>query len=155
MENSKRLKEEVEKRFRELEEYTNAFNEKATSDRRKYIEDNKLKFKEESEEVDISTIAKEYFYLNGFHQMDVRILQTEFLSAYTIYKKVFSGEELSKDIESTAKILKGSIQRQFFTLEGGEFKELEEGRKDKALKDFEDRNYFKIFEKQIKQALDE
>ena len=147
------IKQEVELRYNELQEYAKLFNTKSEKDRTEIMERHAVKFKENPEEVDTVTIAKEMLYINGFHQADIRKMQQDFLSTFVVSKKIFPELEYSEDIEKTAKVLQQALPAQVFVVDNGVFKEVEKGRREKLMSDFDEKGYFKLFEAQISKLL--
>ena len=145
----------VIQRYNELEAYASLFNKRASKLREELIEKNKDKFLSNPTSVDIKEIAKEMFYINGFHQADIRILQTSFLDSYIMYSQLEGEEKFEEDVTKTAEILKNSLPKQRYIATKDTFDEIVSGSTEKMLKDYEDKNYFKIFESQIDRLFDE
>ena len=153
MENIEKFKLEVERKYKELQIYSKLYNSKASLQRESLMNEHKEAFKKNPDSVDISAIAKNMFYLNGFYQADIRKLQNQLLDIYTILKVVYPEITFSKDVEDVINILKTNLPKQLFVTEDGEFKEIEKGKKDELIKDFEQKQYFKMFDKQIRNIL--
>jgi hypothetical protein len=139
----------------ELEEYSTLYNKRAEVARTELIEKNKEIFKKNPEKVDLKEIAKEVFYINGFHQADIRNLQVSFLEAHTLYNQLDGVEEFPEGVSDVAGILKNNLPNQRYVVTKGSFVEVVEGSTKKMLDDYESKNYFKIFEAQISKLFDE
>ena len=155
MKNSEKLKTIVEKKFSELQEYTSIYTKKAESQKKKLLSEIKEKFKENPEEVDVKSIAKNMFFINGFHQADIRKLQVQLLDFYNLVKEIEPKVEFNKEIVDTILVLKNSLPQQLFTVDKGELKEIEKCKVSKMKQDFEDKNYFALYEQQIKNILND
>jgi len=153
MSNEEKLKSVVERKFNELQEFAKEYNKKATNQREKLMKEHKVAFEKDPESVNIEEIAKDMFYLNGFYQADIRKLQTELLDYYTISKEIAPEVVFSEDIEATVGVLKANLPKQIFTLDNGEFKEIEKGKQEELIKDFEKKGYYKLFADQVKKVL--
>jgi hypothetical protein len=149
METLKKVHNLVIKKYNELENYTKVYNVKAKLQREKLLEESKLKFKEDPNSVDLDKIAKELFYMNGFHHADIRQLQTSLLESYGMYKDLDGEEEFPAELNTAISLLKTSFPKLIFTIDGENFVEIVEGRLEILLKEYEEKNYFKIFEKQL------
>lgn len=139
----------VVKKFSELETYTTTYNTVVSDKRSKLIKDNKEKFKKDASAVDLEGIAKNLFYLNGFHQVDIRHLQTSFLSAYNLYLELGGDVAFEETLKTSALFLKENLPKQMFITKDGGFTEIVDGAVEKAMSDFDKNKYFKLFESQI------
>lgn len=148
-----KLKSGVEKKFNELQEYTSVYNKKSKEERTKLMTEYKEEFIKNPAKVDLKAIAKDMLYINGFYQTDIRKLQVQLLDLYNFSKDVNPEIEFSKEIVDTVTILKNSLPKQLFVVEDGELKEIEKGKTEQLKEDFEKRNYFNMFEKQITSIL--
>lgn len=155
MENSEKAKSYIIKKYEELQSYSTAYNKKASTQKDKLMNTYKAEFKANPNSVDLTEVARDMFYINGFHQADIRKLQVQLLDSYILVKEIFPEVEFSKDIETTLVILKGNLQKQIFIEDEGEFEEIEKGKLDTLKKDFKDRNYFKMFEAQVKKLFND
>ena len=155
MENPNQLKTLIERRFKDLQEYTAAYNKLAQKNKDEVMEKAKEQFKINPEKVDLEAIGKEVFLTSGFHQADIRKMQEGLLAAYKVYEELDGEKEFSKELIESIEFLKASLPKQFFiySTSNDEFEEVEKGRLEKAKKDYTEKNYFKIFEQQIKRAL--
>lgn len=147
----KELKKLVEQKYHELQEYTVAYNIKAAKQKTDILDKAKIKFKKDPKTVDLNELARDVFLLSGFHQADIRKLQESFLSAYQVYLHLGGEEAFSEEIANTALILKNSLPKQTFNYNESSkaFEEVEEGRLEIIKKDYKEKNYFKMFERQI------
>ena len=149
MDYAKKLKDLVEKKYLELQEYSSIYSKQSTAQREKLMTEHKEEFMKNPENVDIKVIARDMFYLNGFYQTDIRKMQVQLLDLYSTVKEIDPSIEFSKEILNTIGVLKGSLPNQLFIIKDGEFYEIEKGKVDTLKKDFEERNYHQFFEKQV------
>ena len=148
-----KLKEQVVKKYSELQNYSTVYNTRAKTQRDKLMNEHKEAFAIDPKSIDINAIAKDMFYLNGFYQADIRKLQVELLNLYTMVKDVAPKLEFPKEVETTVTILKGNLPGQIFIAVDGGFDEIESGKVDNLTKDFEEKGYYKLFEEQVKKIL--
>lgn len=144
----------VEKKFNELQEFAKLYNTQAQEQRSKLINEYKDAFKEDPNSIDMVSIAKEMFYLNGFYQADIRKMQVQLLEQYSMAKEIFPEITFNEDIETTIGILKTNLPKQIFVVKEGKFQEIEKGKVEELTADFENKGYYNLFEKQIRQVLD-
>lgn len=149
----KTLKEQVLKKYEELQTYSTTYNIKAKAQRDKLMNEHKDAFKNDPNSVDVNAIAKDMFYLNGFYQADIRKLQVQLLDIYNFSKDIAPELEFPKELDNTITILKGNLPGQMFIVVDGNFEEIEKGKVDSLTADFEKKGYYKIFEEQVKKAL--
>jgi hypothetical protein len=149
MDYAKKLKDLVEKKYLELQEYSSIYSKKSTAQREKLMTEHKEAFMKNPDEIDIKAITRDMFYLNGFYQTDIRKMQAQLLELYTAVKDIDPTITFSKEVENTVVILKGSLPKQLFIVKDGEFHEIEKGKVESLKKDFEERNYHQFFEKQV------
>lgn len=149
MDYAKKLKELVEKKYLELQEYSSLYSKKSTLQREKLMTEHKEAFIKNPGEVDVKAIGRDMFYLNGFYQTDIRRMQVQLLDLYILVKDVDPNIEFSKEIIDTVNILKNSLPNQLFVVKEGEFHEIEKGKIESLKKDFEEKNYHQFFEKQV------
>lgn len=145
----------VNQKFKELQDYTNVYNEKAKNDREVIIEQAKEQFKKDPNSVDIEEIGRDVLFVNGFHQTDIRRLQNSLLEVYKIYRELGGDKEFSKELEETVNYLKLNLPKQIFVTKAGVFEEIEEGKLEKLTTDYKEKNYYRLFEAQVKQLLNE
>lgn len=155
MESKEIFKSIVESKYVELQKYSTKYNRKATKERETLMSKHKEAYQKNPESVDLHKIAKDMFYMNGFHQADIRKMQTSFIETYRAFKEVYPEEDLSEEVTNTAKILKENLPKQIFILKDGNFEEIEEGALEKIVNDFEEKGYYKIFEAQITNILND
>lgn len=153
MENRKQYKALVEVKYKELHDYSKLYNKISTEQRTKLLEEHKEAFEKDPNSVDLEAIAKNMFYMNGFYQTDIRKMQIQFVDIYNTVKYCHSDIEFSTDLEESVQALKSILQKQLFIVVDGDFKEIEEGQIDKLRSDFDKKNYYSLFEKQVKQIL--
>lgn len=151
----KALKKRVEISHQELSNYTKTYTQKFEAKKKEILEKNKENFAKDPSSVDLQKVAKDVFYVSAFHQSDIRLMQANLLSIYRLYKELGGNEEFSSDIVATIALLKQSLPKQMFIERNGEFQEIEEGALEKQLQIYEERNYFKHFESQLSQMLNE
>lgn len=144
----------VEKKFNELQEFAKLYNTQAQEQRSKLINEYKDAFKEDPNSIDMVSIAKEMFYLNGFYQADIRKMQVQLLEQYSMAKEIFPEITFNEDIETTIGILKTNLPKQIFVVKEGKFQEIEKGKVEELTADFENKGYYNLFEKQVRQVLD-
>ena len=144
----------VEKKFNELQEFAKLYNTQAQEQRSKLVNEYKDAFKEDPNSIDMVSIAKEMFYLNGFYQADIRKMQVQLLEQYSMAKEIFPEITFNEDIETTIGILKTNLPKQIFVVKEGKFQEIEKGKVEELTADFENKGYYNLFEKQIRQVLD-
>lgn len=154
MEIEKRIKDVLVKKYEELQGYSNAFNSRAKKQREDIMLKHKEAFQKDPTSVDVKDIARNMFYINGFMQLDVRKLQTQLLDLYNFSKEIYPELELPEALVDTVTVLKESLQKQTFVEDSGELVEIEKGKVEKLLKDFDNKNYFNLFEAQVKTLLD-
>lgn len=154
METLKRLQTIVERKYKELQEYTSAYNEMASGIKSNMIDSSKEKFKKHPESIDIDEIGKSFLIL-GFHQADIKKLQEDLISVYKVYNELGDESVFDSELVTAVNILKNSISKQFFIFNPVKltFEELEAGRVEQAKKDYRDKNYFRLFESQIQKLL--
>jgi hypothetical protein len=155
METLERLEKLVVKKFEELQTYTKLFNSQALTHRLDTMTKAKAQYKKDPDSVEVNELAKNLFYVQGFNQTDIRQLQITLLEAYNLYRELDGASEFTPDIIATINLLKSSFPQPIFTVENGAFVELVSGRLEGLLKDYEEKNYFKIFEAQLIKLLDE
>lgn len=153
METIDKVKERIVKKYEELQTYSTTYNAKAKAQREQLMNDYKEAFQKDPSSVNLTDIAKDMFYLNGFHQADIRKLQIQLLDIYTFSKDIFPELELPKEIDTTITILKGNLPKQIFISEDGKLKEIEKGKVDELTKEYQEKNYFKFFETQLNTIL--
>jgi len=139
----------LHKTLAELQKYTEVYNLQDKAKKNEYITKNLEIFKTNPESVDMKDIAKNLYYMNGFHQLDIRNLQIKFLNIYNLYKSLELKTPVSEEAEVVANILKGSLGTQMFTVDHDKFTEIIAGSVDAALKKYEDNNYFRLFETEL------
>lgn len=150
---SNKIKSLVEKKFEELQEYSKLYNDKAKNHREKLMSEHKDAFLKDPGSLDLQTIAKEMFYLNGFYQADIRKMQVQFLEQYSIAKELNPEISFSDEIETTVGVLKANLPKQVFVVKEGKFEEIEKGKLEELTSEFESKGYYKLFEDQIKKIL--
>lgn len=143
----------INKKFKELQEYTSTFSKKAESNREELITKYKPEFMKDNSKVDIKDLARDMFYMNGFFQADIRLLQTELLNIYNFSKELFPELEFNSELEEVIKVLKVNLNKQLYVINEGTFEEIEEGTTEKLKKNFDKNNYFSMFENKIKTLL--
>jgi hypothetical protein len=143
----------VEKKFNELQEFAKLYNTQAQEQRAKLLNEYRDAFKEDPKSIDMVSIAKEMFYLNGFYQADIRKMQVQLLEQYSMAKEIFPEMTFNEDINTTIGVLKTNLPKQIFVVEEGKFQEIEKGKVEELTADFETKGYYKIFEEQIKKVL--
>lgn len=148
-----KIKAIIQKKFNEVQEYAKLYNSQATNHREKLMSEHKDAFLLDPSSVDLETIAKDMFYLNGFYQADIRKLQVQLLEQYTFAKEIYPEITFSEDLEATVGILKSNLPRQIFIVKDGAFHEIEKGKLEQLTSDFESKGYYKLFEEQIKKIL--
>lgn len=149
-----KFKKEVEKRFEDLKEYTSTFNQKVVKEKKELIDSNKELFMNKPDLVDIRSISKTFLFINGLHQIDIRELQTKFIEAYILFKKLNEEDfKFSEEIEISATIIKNSNLGQAYIVKNGEFIEIDKERIENLLNNYEDKKFFKLYEDQIKTLL--
>ena len=139
----------LNKSLAELQKYTEVYNLQDKVKKEEYITKNLAKFKDNPESVDLQDVAKNLYYMNGFHQLDIRRLQTHFLSSYIIYKELEISVPVGEDVEVVANLLKKGLGSQMFTVEHDKFREIIAGSTGAALQKYEDNNYYRLFESEL------
>ena len=150
-----RMLEILNKSLAELQQYTDVYNTQVKQKREEHITKNIDNYKKDPNSVDLGVIAKEVFYMNGFHQLDIRRLQTTFLNNYNLFKALEPEIKVSDEVEAVASILKVNLGSQMFTVSDGTFKEIIADSVKEALEKYEANNYFKLFESQILKLFNE
>lgn len=153
MENLERIKTEVLKKYEEMQDYTIQYNKISQKQKVDIIDKNREIFMKNPEDVDITSIAKDVFFVNGIHQTDIRKMQVQFIDIYDFVKSVFPEMELPEEVTNNIKVLKNNLPKQVFTLENGEFKEIEEGHVKSLIDRYEASGFLKSYEAQIKNIL--
>jgi hypothetical protein len=149
----KSVKKIIEKKYNELQTYSKVYNTQSAEHRNQLMNKHKEDFLKDPNSVDLKTIAKDMFYINGFHQADIRKLQNDFIASVDMAKEIYPEITFDEDVNATIKILKTNLPRQIFVVEDNKLVEIEEGKVAKLKEDFDKKGYLEMFEKQIKQIL--
>lgn len=152
METLETLKGIVISKFTELQDYTKAYNQKAGTDRTKIMESREI-LESDPDKFDVDTIGRDILFINGYHQVDIRRLQENALTAYKLYRELGGDAEFDKELMDTMGILQASLPKQLFVLENGKFVEIEEGRVDTLKQEYKSKGYFKFFEEQVRKLV--
>jgi len=155
MENTKQITLVIERKFQELQEYTEAYNKLSQKNKEEVMDKARLQFQKNPEKVDLESIGRDIFLTSGFHQADIRKMQEGLLSAYKIFEELGIEYTFSQDLLDAISFLKSSLPKQFFAYSTSkeEFEEIEKGKLEQAKEDYTKKNYFKLFEDQIKKAI--
>lgn len=149
------VKKYVERVYRDLQEYTQAYNTTTQEQRLKVFEEAKAAFKKDPESVDVETVARDTLFMGSFQQTDIRRLQQKLIIAYNIYRELGGDEKFEDDIEKAVQFLKASLPKAIFVAKNGKLEEVEKGTVERLQKDYEDRDLFRMFKPTLMQLLSE
>lgn len=142
----------IESKYQELATYTKIFNKKAEEDKTRLAASKDL-FQANPEDLDLEALGLDVFYLNGFHQLDLRQMQERLLTAYNFYRELGGDKVFEEELENTVGVLRNMLPKQMFVISEGKLQEIEAGSVEKLKNDYKEKGYYKLFEKQIKQVL--
>lgn len=76
------------------------------------------------------------------------------MMAYKLYRQLGGDAEFPKELEDTILYLEVNLPGQIFVCRDGSLEEIVEGNLERLLKEYKEKNYFRLFESQIKQIVE-